>query len=481
MDNLDSLPTLKRLMGEGVVFKNTFSTGPVTPISFPGIIAGVYAYDFGTRLSEHVKTIDQIAAEAGYNTAFIGEAQCFLSPFFGYGRNIHYSRDLLQFSTFGPDRNFTDVLMKKEALRDPKGMWGKLQNRVSLQSGMLSRIFYAATLIPTFLMEYTKSDNPASHRSKARLHNKFVAEIEEFVDGNFARPQFLWVHSMINHLPYLPAAGTRFSESEINYLNYRGLVKLGIPRFGKGCVRKLKELYIDSLRTTDEFIGRMLLALESNGHLKNSVIIVTSDHGEEFMEEGFYEHNPMSCSDSLLNIPLIFYAPSIFGKKIVNGPVSTLDILPTVCDMLSVEKPNTARGISLWDILVNEGNVKLEDGLWSRAIFSEGWNRQSWSDCGRGDDIPERVFVAREGRFALKLKQKLKERAPVQEEYTLRDWVRNENLEIEEHRDEFDKLRKHLSDHLRRPRGEETAEYVEPYTPEEEQELRRRLANLGYL
>ena len=196
------------------------------------------------------------------------------------------------------------------------------------------------------------------------------------------------------------------------------------------------------------------------------------------MEEGFYGHQFESCSDPLLNVPLIFYAPKIFKEKVVSAPVSTLDILPTIADLISVEKPDTARGISLRSILVDDQSREdLESRLWARPLFSEGWRRDVL-DRGNGDTSGERVFVVRMGKLALKLDQKRVRGGTFQEKYVLRDWSKNENLEIQQHQSEFNQLRGFLHEHLNRS-AEKAVEHV-VYTREEEEELRRRLANLGY-
>ena len=475
-DNLDSLPTFKKLTDHGVVFRNAFATGPETPFSFPGIIAGAYASSCGVGISEHLKTIDQVTAESGYHTAFLGEAQGFLTPFFGYGRHISYSRNLLELSPAPADKKLEGVFMKKAEPKGAKGRWNPLLNYVRRKSNSkLGGILATTSRTLKFIQLYTMS-NPANYRFKTRLHERFMVELEEFFRRIFTPPQFVWIHSMVTHEPYLPYVNTRFSESRINYLNYRGLANLA-----RGCMKDLKSLYIDSMRTTDEFIARVIVALEAAGQLDSSIIILTADHGEEFMEEGFSGHGYLSSSDTLLNVPLIFYAPRMLKEKMVDAAVSTLDILPTVCDMLSVEKPSSARGTSLWSILVNDQNAtELEGKLRSRTMFSEGWLREDVLDKSTGDKSAERVFVVRMDRYSLRLMQKRRDGDTYQEEYVLRDWIKNQNLDIKEHHAEFDRLRNLMREHLDRS-TRETVENVAAFTPDEEEELRRRLGDLGYM
>jgi hypothetical protein len=126
----------------------------------------------------------------------------------------------------------------------------------------------------------------------------------------------------------------------------------------------------------------------------------------------------------------------------------------------------------------NQNAVDLESKLWSRPIFSEGWHRD---ELDRGDEVgsQERVFAVRMNTRLLKLKQNRTAKDTIQEEYVMRDWIKDENLNLDEHREEFVRLGKLLREHMTRHRG--TTVHMEPYTPAEEEVLRRRLANLGYM
>ena len=95
-NNIDCLPNFKKLKKTGIYFNNAFSIGPMTPYSFPGIIGSIYPYRFGIGISEGIETIDSILKKNEYNTAFINEAQGFLTRFFGYCKDLDYSKDFLE-------------------------------------------------------------------------------------------------------------------------------------------------------------------------------------------------------------------------------------------------------------------------------------------------------------------------------------------------------------------------------------------------
>ena len=72
VSNLENLPHMRELKDNSVFFENTFSIGPSTPFSFPGIIGGVYPYHFGIGIDKNVKTIDSVLKDYGYPAERIG-------------------------------------------------------------------------------------------------------------------------------------------------------------------------------------------------------------------------------------------------------------------------------------------------------------------------------------------------------------------------------------------------------------------------
>ena len=82
LENIASLPNLVRLKETGASFENAFSVGANTAFAFPGILAGIYPYYFGTIIKENTQTIDVLLKDHAYNTAFINEYNALLTPFF---------------------------------------------------------------------------------------------------------------------------------------------------------------------------------------------------------------------------------------------------------------------------------------------------------------------------------------------------------------------------------------------------------------
>jgi arylsulfatase A-like enzyme len=126
-------------------------------------------------------------------------------------------------------------------------------------------------------------------------------------EGHF----FLWLHYIDPHGRYVPHPGERsFGDDE-------------------------EALYDGEIYFTDKQIGRLLEFLGHSELGAQTVIVITSDHGDGFNEHGFINHG-MTLYFELLRVPLIVYVPDLEARRVA-GPVSPLDILPTIADLASID------------------------------------------------------------------------------------------------------------------------------------------------
>lgn len=105
--------------------------------------------------------------------------------------------------------------------------------------------------------------------------------------------------------------------------------------------------YYRMVEMLDLDVGRMLEALESSGELDNTVVVFTSDHGEG---GGRHQHvQKWYPYDEAVKVPLVFSCPGRIreGHRDTNHLVSTVDLVPTICDYAGIPAPPNARGISL--------------------------------------------------------------------------------------------------------------------------------------
>lgn len=111
----------------------------------------------------------------------------------------------------------------------------------------------------------------------------------------------------------------------------------------------LRGLYHGEVAYTDKVLGWFFDELNARGLWENTLVIVTSDHGEEFWEHGDHTHGK-TLYEEQLRVPLLVYHPELFrGGDVVDNPVRLEDIAPTVVEALGVEAPSGWVGVPLTD------------------------------------------------------------------------------------------------------------------------------------
>jgi arylsulfatase A-like enzyme len=112
--------------------------------------------------------------------------------------------------------------------------------------------------------------------------------------------------------------------------------------------------YDGEIRSTDDTLGRMLAALDEAGHLEDTLVIVTSDHGDEFLEHHGKGHM-RTVFQEVVHVPLVMWAGRrLPAGHVVETPVRLSDVVPTVLDVLGIESPAPLDGRSLVPALRGE-------------------------------------------------------------------------------------------------------------------------------
>ena len=178
--------------------------------------------------------------------------------------------------------------------------------------------------------------------------------VEIWLRQNGQEPFFLFLHSYDIHLPYDPPPpfDTMFGE------DYTGEIEGGRTREVLRRTRRLTEegwtdraalteadkerivsLYDGGIRYTDQFIGRLTLLLRELSLADDTVVVLFSDHGEEFWEHDSVLHSH-TLYDELIHVPLIVALP---GSELAGTRVATtvrlMDIGPMLLDLLGIEDP----------------------------------------------------------------------------------------------------------------------------------------------
>lgn len=201
------------------------------------------------------------------------------------------------------------------------------------------------------------------------LHEKFFSWLES-QPGN--EPFFAYIHTVDPHEPYQPSQTYRekfaphVTNAEMGSADWMKRLHKGEIPIAQPLVENLVALYDGEIAFNDAQFGGLVGELKERGLFHNSMIILTSDHGEGFYEHGLFGHGNSLYSE-LLHVPLIIKFPfdDIRQPDEVTAPVQLLDILPTILDCLNLEAPLDVEGRSLIEV-----SSKAESSEWQREICS---------------------------------------------------------------------------------------------------------------
>jgi arylsulfatase A-like enzyme len=175
---------------------------------------------------------------------------------------------------------------------------------------------------------------------------------EDILSGAVSRltdseqPFFGWVHFLSPHSPY----DKRAIASHLYDPNYSGRFEetTGGPTFNVANAAELKrvrDLYDGEIYYVDHLFGKLMSSIEELGLLKDTLIVVTADHGEEFMEHGQLQHNAQY--EQLIRIPLMIYHPSVGLAARTDAPYSNVDLLPTLAAIVDINLAERTDGIDV--------------------------------------------------------------------------------------------------------------------------------------
>lgn len=200
----------------------------------------------------------------------------------------------------------------------------------------------------------------------------------EWLEENYESRFFLYVDTFDPHEPwdppkhYVDMFDPDYDGEEVIYPRYDRWEEFLTERELKHC----RALYAAESTMVDRWVGLLLERAESLGLMENTAIIFTTDHGfylgehgyigKSLIREGYHQSLPLYPEVSA--IPLIVYIPGVEGRRI-DALVQSVDLMPTILDLMGVEKPPTVQGSSLLPLI--EGKVdKIRDVAVAAPVLS---------------------------------------------------------------------------------------------------------------
>jgi len=326
----ETTPNLAKLGMEGVVFESAFATAPWTLPSHAGMFTGRYPSQLSTDWQEPLDaaapTLAEVLSRNGYHTAGFVANHYYTSYESGLMRGFRHYDDY---------RITPRQVLLSTTLTHTRLFWAVLHT-----DGVLPRLKALAR------MDLGLESMWTSHRKEApEVTDEFLAwQARVSSDG---RPFMAFLNYYDAHLPYDPPAPWR-------------------TKFGADPGEL--ELYDGAIAFVDDALGRMFRELEARGVLDNTLVIVTSDHGEGFGEHGLHGHgNSLYLTE--LHVPLVIRYPArIAAGTRVLAPVTLRDLAATALDA---------------------AGVAVEGG--ETGIPGESWLAQLGPDSARGSDVISEV------------------------------------------------------------------------------------------
>jgi arylsulfatase A-like enzyme len=318
-------PVFDTLAARGVLFENAFVQAPFTGSSFGSFFTGKYPRRHG-----FVKMVPGMRMEPSVTIAsHLGSAK-FAAK---------------------------DVTLQHGDYHSVTFMTGALSQASGLMRGFDS---YFEAMMGHDLVD---ADNPWSvlrselvlFTIKSKVEQRLLGEpvkraAIDWFERNGRKRFFAMAHFYATHTPYDPPKEMRElycdpaydGPVDAFYAHHRQLIESGKAAPTEADKRQIQNLYYAGVTHGDRMTGELIEALERAGVLHNTIVVLTSDHGEELGDHGLWEHNHMFNTN--LRVPLIVVAPGMLPQGArVKELVESVDLLPSLCEMLGLEVPHEER------------------------------------------------------------------------------------------------------------------------------------------
>lgn len=322
-----TMPVVTQLAQEGVLFRNAVAQGTWTKTSTASLFTSLYpstsgVLDFADRVPSSATTLAEAYRQAGYATLGFSSVL-----FTGKYSNLHQGYEELH------------ETMGQAALKTARGFVDRLLPW--LEAHQQERFF---VLLHVFDPHSPFESEAASSASWVdpdwrQEHKRDKRHLESFISDPWRRIIEMPTRDEVLQAGFDPEI---YIERELAW--YDGLI-----------------------RSTDQEIGRLIERLQELGLDKKTLIVFTSDHGEEFHEHGQMTHGH-SVYGELARVPMVLWYPSaVQSGLVVDETVQLIDVMPTLLELSDLPLPSEIQGQSLMPLMATTGvpgDGSSSDSLW---------------------------------------------------------------------------------------------------------------------
>lgn len=352
-------PNLNKLSEESINFKRAYTSCPLCVPARTSLATGVFPTKTGVVINElknipektrELKTIHEYLYEDGYEVNHFGMQHITLIPVL---------EKRIEFKNFLTDNDY-ESLCKKENIP----IFGVEKDKVIVNELHLDRIEEK---------KYTGSRVSYFTRDEKLFRDRFYLDntLKYLKNEDFIKPVALFLNIWAPHPPFnvIREYSDRF-KNPILPENINTPSQDEPPKRREGIAAQLSEnhdlehwknvwsAYLGLTNYADKLIGEVIDILKEKGQYENTIIVFTADHGDHLGQHKMFQK--MEMYEQAINVPFIMKLPNSKEKRSVLFPVSHLDIVPTLLDILNIKKTNTTCGESLLKYLESNLNIQRD-------------------------------------------------------------------------------------------------------------------------
>ena len=339
-------PHMDALASRGTRFDAAYCNSPLCAPSRASFMTGqqiskIAAYDNASEFASTLPTFAHYLRRAGYRTCLSGKMH-FVGP-----DQLHGFEERLTTDVYPADNAWTPD-------------WTKPDERMAHWYHNMDAVRQAGPAATTFQYEY---DDEAVFLARRRLFDYAMSGTGPFAmvvslihphDPYVARPAFwnLYDHDAID----MPQTGPA---EDAHSRRLGDAIEASKDQMSEAEVRNARHGYYANVSYFDSKVGEIVQALEESDQLDNTVVIVTSDHGDFLGERGLWYK--MSFLEHSGRVPLLVAGPGV-RQQIRDEPCSLVDILPTLREIAGDNAPlgMEVDGVSLWPTLTSGETTQSE-------------------------------------------------------------------------------------------------------------------------
>ena len=373
-------PCLDKIASRGAGFKRAYCTNPVCTPSRVSIMTGLLpsrhgSYNIGTRAADTSGFLSTVLTRNGYRTHQIGKAH-----FYPWDEESPETRPVYSQEPFTDFAGFeTAELSVGHSDWGVNGHYEAWLKERGICKGKKMPQLQTARLFENDAYQCGDWGMPVEYHSGAWIlerAEKFLKERDRerpfYLNLGFQDPHHPlsvpedWPKPLLEKIPLPegavheeigPQKALREGKIEEEYGGRFGIAgnqDTAWMAAGEEQIKKARQYYYAMVELYDMQIGQLFSLLEKYQVSKDTLVVITSDHGDMLYDHGLGEKGPMAY-EQVLKVPLILWAPGEIAPQSVDCPVSLADLYPTILEYLDIPCPKNRDGISLKGLLTGKG------------------------------------------------------------------------------------------------------------------------------